>query len=380
MRTKGLVGALIISLGCGASSPAADQPTPLPSVDNVPAAAVAAADQSAICYQVDDSCACGPDWRDILIGSTNCCHLYAGSELSAMQVHSHTGGRITASFSDTTAPGVSTIAFSEAGGVNDRAYAPRIWVGANLTDKWGVRGRYWTISDTVAHFPTLNPNIPSTGSNFGTFEMTDHVEAWASDIEAVRTAQWGKWKADAFLGGRHAHYATDSDLLSFGVFTTGNFINLTLQNGCAFDGNGVTYGGSLRRQLGSTPIYLFGSARGSFLDGHSQSMGRADGTVASAPSSPLVGAATVRRTNADATMTIAEFQAGLEFDWPLQCVPANFFFRTCYEYQHWNFDGLPTGGAGFGGTIGEITTNSFASASLGSMLLSGFTIGTGLTW
>jgi hypothetical protein len=381
MRTKGLVGALLISLGFSAASNAADQPTPLPSVDSGPvAAAPAAADESVMCYEMADCPAVRDGWRDALIGSTSCCHLYAGTELTALQIDARTGGRITASFSDTTAPGVSTIAFNERGGVTDRGYAPRFWLGANLTDKWGVRGRYWNLSDNSAHFPTLNPAIAPVGNNFGTFEVTETVEAWATDLEAVRTMQWGGWKADVFMGGRHAHYRTDADLLAFGVFTTGNFVNLTLQNGCGFDGAGITYGGSLRRQIGCTPLYLFGSARGSFLDGHSDSMGRSDGTVASSPSAPLVGAATVRRNDADATMTIAEFQAGLEFNWPLQAVPANFFFRTAYEYQHWNLDGPPTGGAGFGGTIGELTTNSFASAGLGSMILSGFSIGTGLTW
>ena len=77
---------------------------------------------------------------------------------------------------------------------------------------------------------------------------------------------------------------------------------------------------------------------------------------------------------------IFELQAGLELECPLQDMPANFFFRTAYEYQKWDIDGLPTGGAGFGGTIGELTTNSFASAGLGGMTLHGISIGTGLTW
>jgi hypothetical protein len=38
------------------------------------------------------------------------------------------------------------------------------------------------------------------------------------------------------------------------------------------------------------------------------------------------------------------------------------------------------GGAGFGGTIDEITTNSFASANHGDAELVGFTVGTGFTW
>src|SRR4051812_12375861 len=38
------------------------------------------------------------------------------------------------------------------------------------------------------------------------------------------------------------------------------------------------------------------------------------------------------------------------------------------------------GGAGFGGTIGQLTTNNFSSAGSGGMTLHGVTLGTGLTW
>ena len=59
----------------------------------------------------------------------------------------------------------------------------------------------------------------------------------------------------------------------------------------------------------------------------------------------------------------------------------NAFFRTAFEYQHWNINGLPTGGAGFGGTIGNLTTNSFASANArGDAQLYGVSIATGFTW
>jgi hypothetical protein len=249
-----------------------------------------------------------------------------------------------------------------------------------VTDHWGFRGRYWRLSGSDSHSPDQNPAISTTGTNFATIFTVDKAEAWTTDFEAVRSDQIGQWKIDGFVGGRHASFSTDSDFLAFGVFTTGNFVNLTLQNSCDFDGGGVTYGGSLRRRIGSSHLYAFVSGRGSKLDGFTNSLGRSDGTVADSPSAPLVGAATVTRNHAVAEMSIYELQAGLEFEWALRDIPANFFFRTAYEYQKWDIDGLPTGGAGFGGTIGEITTNSFASAGLGGMVLEGISIGTGLTW
>jgi hypothetical protein len=55
------------------------------------------------------------------------------------------------------------------------------------------------------------------------------------------------------------------------------------------------------------------------------------------------------------------------------------FFRTTFEYQNWSIHGLPTGGAGFGGTIGELTTNSFASAGIGRANLVGLSLARGST-
>lgn len=326
-----------------------------------------------------DSCGCN-DVACCCAPTPGCCW-YAGTEFTFMHLKARNGGIMTASFSDTTAPGVSTIAFRQPGGEEDWGSAGRVWIGRELDECWAVQARYWHMGDNdPAHFPTLNPAIPPSGTNFGTFEETDTTSATVIDIEGVRRWEYGGFNGDVFVGGRHAEFQTDSQLLSFGVFTTGNFINLTLQDGCAFDGNGVTYGGTFRHAIYGPHLQMFATIRGSTLEGHSDSMGRADGTVASSPSAPLVGAATVRRNGADARLYIYEIETGAEFQYRLAEIPATFFFRTAYEMQNWDIDGKPTGGAGFGGTIGEITTNSFASAGLGGMIIQGVTIGTGLMW
>ncbi len=387
MHIKGLIGVLLVAIGLVDSGRAADQPD---SANNTQVLEVPAAEAPPAVSPVAEPATGGNaefqswysnfGWRDWLIGSPCTRHVYAGAEFSALHISSQTGGRTTLSFSDTTAPGVATAAFNEAGGVSNWGYSPRVWLGLQLTNKWGVRGRYWRLSDSDSHLPTPSTTIPTVGTNFATFTDTDRVQAWNWDIEGVRSAQWGQWKADVFVGGRHASFQTESSLLAFGVFTTGNFVNMTLQNSCGFDGSGVTYGGMLRRQLGTSGVYLFSGVRGSNLTGTSNSLARAVGAVASSPSAPLIGAATVTRDHAAATLGIFEFQTGLDFEYPLQSIPANCFVRVVYEYQIWAISGLPTGGAGFGGTIGEITTNSFASAGLGGMTLQGITMGAGLTW
>jgi hypothetical protein len=172
----------------------------------------------------------------------------------------------------------------------------------------------------------------------------------------------------------------ESQLHSFGVITTGNFVNLMLQNGSQFEGTGVTVSLTGRRRISDWPIYFFATLRGTNAYGQTDSFGRAAGVVVSNPSTPLAGAATVTRNNADARMEIIETQIGLDIEHQLRCCRAKTFFRVAGEYQYWELSGRPTGGAGFGGTIGDLTTNSFASAGLGDTRLIGLALSTGLTW
>jgi hypothetical protein len=307
---------------------------------------------------------------------------FAGFETTMYNVNARSGGIITASFSDTTAPGVSTFATVDGNGVTDKfAYAPRLWGGRQFGENWAIVGRYWDFEmSDMSTPPAPNPNIPNTGTNFATIFETDRAHFRTADIELVRNFRPGKWKIDGSFGARHAHIGVRSDFLAFGVFTTGNFVNLTLQNGFNFSGEGGTSAINVRRQIGDSPLSIFSSFRGSYLGGHTTSFGRSDGTVASSPSAPLVGAATVTRANADAELDIFEYQLGMQLDFPLQAVPANAFFRAAFEYQNWDIDAPPTGGAGFGGTIGELTTNSFASAGIGHAYLTGLVLGAGFTW
>ena len=327
---------------------------------------------------LDDPASCQFDEGDC------CCHRsgfwFAGAEATMLSADVRSGGAITASFSDTTAPGVSTAAFLDGDGLDKFAFGPRVWVGRQLNDRWGLVGRYWDLSAASLHEPDRNPNIASTGANFATFEQNDTAHLYTADLELVRSFDpWG-WKLDAMAGVRAAHIDASSDFLAFGVFTTGNFINLTLQNGFEFDGAGGTGALVGRRQFGDSPFSLFLGGRFSYLGGFTDSFGRASGTVASSPSAPLVGAATVRRDGASAHATISELQAGLQADYPLAFLPASAFIRTSVEYQNWNIIGYPTGGAGFGGTIGQLTTNSFASAGLGDAQLIGVSLAVGINW
>jgi hypothetical protein len=280
-----------------------------------------------------------------------------GAEATFMDVDADSDGRITLS-----------------------VVAPRVWVGRQFTPKWAVIVRYWEMSDSATTAPATpagQVNLP----NFATIQEFNQVELKTFDVEGVRSfTLWGV-KLDAAVGGRHASYSFRNNIEAFGVFTTGNFVNMDLSNGGSFEGDGVTYGLTARKQIADLPAFLFVSGRGSSLIGTSDTFARAVGTVASSPSSPLVGAATVRRNGADANATIAEFQAGLQAEFELKYLPAAAFFRAAFEYQYWNVDARNVGGAGFGGTINDLTTNSFSRVNGDpSIKMLGLALATGLTW
>jgi hypothetical protein len=306
-------------------------------------------------------------------------YFYGSAEMLFLDINADTGGRITASFDD-SGTGGTEISFRTGTGVQDEfGIGSRFVVGRQITDKWGIAGRYFHLEDTETGFPRLTPGTTPLPT-FGTYTETDTLKMYSIDLEAVRSFNPGKTKIDATFGGRQASLDVDSLFHAFGVITTGNFANLNLSNGCAFDGAGITSGLNVRRQIGESCAFFYVGARGSKMWGHSDSFGHAAGAVASSPSAPLVGAATVTRNNADADLVTWEAQTGVQFEFPLAMLPATAFFRVGAEYQDWDINGPPTGGAGFGGTIGTLTTNSFSSAGLGDTELIGGSAAMGFTW
>jgi hypothetical protein len=302
-----------------------------------------------------------------------------GAEATFMDVDADSDGRITLSFDDSDTAGTDFRGISGTG-LNSPAVAPRIWVGRQFTPKWGLVVRYWEMSDSATTAPATPPgqvNLP----NFATIQEFGTLSLSALDVEGVRSFSWLGCKFDAAVGARHATLDFRSSIQAFGVFTTGNFVNMELSNGGSFEGDGVTYGLTARRQIFDLPVWLFVSGRGSSLIGSSDTFARSVGTIASSPSAPLVGAATVRRNNADANATIAEFQTGVQVESALKCMPASAFFRAAFEYQYWNIDARNVGGAGFGGTINDLTTNSFSAINGDpSVKMLGLSLATGLAW
>jgi len=304
---------------------------------------------------------------------------YANAEMLFLDVNADSGGRITLSFDDTDTAGTE-ISFNSGTGVEDLTLSPRLTLGRQFSEKWGVAARYFHLEDTDTLVPPrLTPGTTPL-TTFGTYTEFDTAEMYSLDLEAVRSFNPGKTKIAATFGARHAALDVDTLLHAFGTITTGNFANLVLANGCAFDGTGITSELSLRRQIGDSPVSLFVSGRGSKMWGHTDSFGRSAGAVANSPDPPLVGAATVTRNNAESDLIVLEAQAGVQLELALRQFPATAIFRIAGEYQNWDINGPPTGGAGFGGTLGDLTTSSFASAGLGDTELIGGSVAAGFTW
>lgn len=319
------------------------------------------------------------DLHEVARGERERSPWFVGTEFTYLSFHADNGGIITASFSDATAPGVATERFV-INQYEDSTFTPRLWLGRRIGERFGVVARYWQLEQFNEDPPTPTE---STGSNFATFRQESYMEMFTFDIEGMMQCRHERWTFDFTGGFRHADFQMQQSLYSFGVFTSGNFVNLYLANGAHVRADGPTASITVRRQIGESNASVFGTIRGSALTGETDSYGRSSGTIASSPSAPLVGAATVSRNNStagDTGIEIVEAQLGVQWEYELREVPATFFLRVAGEYQSWYMNGPPTGGAGFGGTIGEITTNSFASAGLGQAELYGVSIATGLTW
>jgi hypothetical protein len=304
---------------------------------------------------------------------------YASAEMLFLDINADTGGRITASFDDSNTAGTE-ISFNTGTGVQDEmGVGGRIVIGRQFSDKWGIAARYFHLEDYETGFPRLTQGTTPLPT-FGTYTETDTLKMYSIDLEAVRSFNPGRTKIDATFGGRQASLDVDSLFNASGTIITGHFANLNLSNGCAFDGAGITSSLTARRQIGDSCAWLYAGGRGSKMWGHTDSFGRAAGAVTNDPNPPLDGAATVTRNNAESDLVILEASAGVQFEFELRNYPATAFFRVGGEYQDWDINGPPTGGAGFGGTIGDLTTNSFSAAGLGDTELIGGSMAVGFTY
>lgn len=263
-------------------------------------------------------------------------------------------------------------------GYNDFTYAPRLTLGRQLTENWGVQTRFFYLNDEESATDGVLDlaNAPSFA-----FGRDTQARMYSIDVEAVRRLGGDLWKVDATAGVRHASLDLNSDLSGVG-FPAINTLQIGESNvGSSFEGTGLTGALIGRRQIGSSNASLFTSARGSVLFGDSE-------TNAAAYALATNGAITEVVSDLDAnseatTMLVTELSIGIQWDFALRYMPANAFFRTAFEYQNWNVDGdLGSNAAAVAGGPLPIFSQTTVGASSGpaEVDLYGLVIGAGFTW
>lgn len=292
------------------------------------------------------------------------------------------GGSITMSFDDSGTVGTD-LSLVGGSGKTSRERIPIETVGLRFkhTDHliWGVEMHRFAFGDALSGLP-LNAPGSRPLPNFATQRETSTFDLNAKDIAV--TAGYSRWGVtlDVLYGKRDGNFSANSEMEVFGVFTPGNFVNLSLSNGSSFRGDGKLLGYGLSYKILRTPISLFACYKRSDLSGKSDSFGRVVGSVAASPNPPLVGAATVTRNNADAEAKTRDHEYGVQIDINLPSARVHSLVRLSYLKTEWTLEGRPTGGAGFGGTIASLTTNSFSRAGLGRAELKGYVVAVGVVF
>lgn len=270
--------------------------------------------------------------------------------------------------------------------------SPRIWLGVQGC-AWGANLRYWHLNASEGAFdPTIGSDNTWDGFDCGRtdlgYTLCSRLEAYTIDLELTRKFCLNDCAMQAAVGIRHAEIEHDQGLFGLANTDEGILSGFARANRLS-RGTGIQLGLYGRKPLfPCSCVHWFYNARWSALWGPTETAVETFASVLTTQQNVTASAASVNGayTKVDDTLFIGEIQLGLEWNYALQCMPANAFFRTAIEYQRWD------GGLGYsasqsfaGATIVNqndptsiITTT--ASAAEPQLDLIGLSIGTGLTW
>lgn len=271
-------------------------------------------------------------------------------------------------------------------------FAPRIWFGVQGC-KWGVNFRYWHLQAGEGSYdPTLGSNGEWDGPNCGTpnfgYTSCTHLEAYYLDLEVTRRFCLNDCQMQFSGGVRHADVSYD-ELLNATALTDDSQVFGYGSAHRETRGTGVVFGWYGRRPVfPCSCVHWFYNVRGSVVWGPTQTASETGVMLTLTSTDPdavaAAGSVNGASTYVDDDLWIGEFQVGLEWDYALQCMPANAFCRLALEYQRW------TGGIGYsaaesfaGVEIDDDPTTlaaAFASAAAPEMDLLGIAVSAGLTW
>jgi len=287
--------------------------------------------------------------------------------------------------------------FSTTNGLDSLYVAPRLWLGVQSCC-WGVDVKYWQMRASETGWdPALGQGGVWDGPDCGTPDIAhfsqNTMSAYSLDLEVTRRLCvrdcWMQFSA----GVRHAEFRHDQVITGNAIDSLpGATINdpaiATNLIGYARDDSFSQGTGIVLGWYGRRPVFPCSCVNWFYNLHYSVLWGPTD-TAAETAAQIVVddpgsaGSTNNARTHSDGTFTIGEVQLGLEWDYALQCVPANSFFRVALEYQRWDGGNGSSEAESFAGTTinGETNQGKFlAQAFAPEMNLFGFTIGTGLTW
>jgi hypothetical protein len=287
--------------------------------------------------------------------------------------------------------------FNSTNGIDSLYVAPRIWLGVESCC-WGVDVKYWQMQASSQGWdPALGDGGIWNGPDCGVPDIGHFSEntmsVYALDLEVSRRlCVRDCWMQ--FSGGiRHAEFRHDQVIVGNandslpGATINDPSISTNLigyaRDDAFSQGTGIVLGWYGRRPVfPCSCVNWFYNLHYSVLWGPTNTAAEtAAQIVVDDPGS--AGSTNDARSHSDGTFTIGEVQLGLEWDYALQCIPANSFFRVALEYQRWDGGNGFSEAQSFAGTTVNGATNQgtfTASASAPEMNLFGFTLGTGLTW
>jgi hypothetical protein len=266
---------------------------------------------------------------------------------------------------------------------------PRLWVGIQGC-KWGTNLRYWHLRAGEDSFDSATDD--SHGWDYDEWDwdkspdvgfFTDnYLEAYTIDLEVTRRFCLNECAMQASVGVRHASIENHESAVGTVLGDNSRFFGFA-RSERESRGTGILLGLYGRKPLfPCSCVHWFYNARWSTLWGptHTWAETFAAVTIDGGNAGSVNGASTC----VDDTLNIGEIQLGLEWNYALQCLPANAFFRAAVEYQRWD------GGKGFSeaGSFAsyedddefESTASAYTCAVEPQMDLFGLTFGTGLTW
>jgi len=267
---------------------------------------------------------------------------------------------------------------------NDASFtpSPRLTLGWQ-GECWGVQARYWRLQ-TGDLRPDFIVDHPFSGATPGDgFAIENSFRAETIDIEGKRLFCVGQKGAELSLslGFRYAQLAEAA-----GLYVTSTNSALGTYRGDVtathrFSGGGLTVGLRGIRPISSSNFNLFFGGRVSVLwDPNSSNFvaTNADFLTSNAYARTFNGGAADSRSY----LFIGEIQAGVQWNVPLKCIPANAFARLAFEYQHWSTasDGGVAAFSSAGPLGGPVVVASGRSIGNSGIDMLGFSLGTGLTW